>query len=299
MTQPGLSLLVGAPLDCSGRFTGVERMPAALRNAGLVTSLGLPDLGDWPVQIANAQRDPASGIIGYADVCASSAVIRQELGELLARGERPLIVGGCCTLLIGVFAALRDQGTEIALAFIDGHLDFYDGGSSPTGEAADMELAILCGLGPAGLTHLAGPPPLVDPANVVVLGHRDAAEAAADGAPDPATLFPAMALHNADSVRAHGAATLGQAVANRFAERAQPFWLHLDLDVLDETALPAVDYLRPGGLSWAETAALTRPLLHSPHLRGADITIYNPALDPDGRYARQIVSFLAELWQPL
>jgi arginase len=299
LPQPNLSLLVGAPLDCSGRFTGVERMPAALRAAGLTNKLGLSDAGDWPIQIADPERDPASGIIGYADVCASSEVIRQALGELLARGERPLIVGGCCTLLIGVFAALRDQGTETALAFIDGHLDFYDGGSSPTGEAADMELAILCGLGPAGLTHLAGPPPLVDPANVVVLGHRDAAEAAADGAPDPAALFPTMALHDADSVRAHGAAVLGQAVAGRFAARGQPFWLHLDLDVLAETALPAVDYLMPGGLSWAETTALARPLLHSPHLRGADITIYNPTLDPDGRHARQIVSFLADLWQPL
>ena len=42
-----------------------------------------------------------------------------------------LVLGGCCTLLIGVMAALRDNGTDAGLLFVDGHLDCYDGASSP------------------------------------------------------------------------------------------------------------------------------------------------------------------------
>jgi hypothetical protein len=51
-----------------------------------------------------------------------------------------------------------------ALEGLDGralYADFFDGETSPTGEAADMDLAILTGHGPAGL--LDGPR-LVEPA---------------------------------------------------------------------------------------------------------------------------------------
>lgn len=100
--------LLGAPLDCSGRFIGTELMPKALREAGLVQRLDIRDAGDMAVTIDSPERDPATGIIGFQSVCASSATIRAEVGALLKRGERPLVVGGCCTLLIGVAAGLRD-----------------------------------------------------------------------------------------------------------------------------------------------------------------------------------------------
>jgi arginase len=51
----------------------------------------------------------------------------------------------------------------------------------------------------------------------------------------------------------------------------------------------------PNGLSWEEVAALVRPLAQSPALVGADVTIYNPTMDPDGHYARRIVTLLAEV----
>jgi arginase len=289
-----ITTLVGIPIDCSGRATGVERMPAALRAAGLVQQLDVPDAGDLSVIIDDSRRDPVTGIIGFEVVCAASAGIRAGVGALLARGERPLLVGGCCTLLIGVFAALRDHFGRAGLAFVDGHLDFYDGHSSPTGEAADMELAILTGFGPAGLTDLAGTPPLVDPSDVFVLGYRDAEQAAQDGAPDPQVMAPEIHLVEAQAVR-YLPARLGTQVAERLTFDPGRYWLHLDLDVLDQAVLPAVDYLMPHGLDWDAIAALVRPLAQSPALLGMDVTIYNPTLDPDGRYAQQIVELLKEV----
>ncbi|MCG3212658.1 MAG: Arginase [Anaerolineae bacterium] len=287
----GLTSLLGIPIDCSGRLVGVERMPATLRAAGLAARLGLPDGGDLPVSLTDPHRDPVTGIIAFEQVCAVSEVIRQAVASLLTAGERPLLMGGCCTLLIGVAAALDD---DVSLVFVDGHLDFYDGRSSPTGETADMELAILTGLGPAGLVDLGGPPPLLEPARITVLGFRDEAQAAADGAPDPRRLAPAMRLLDVAALRQQGLAASGAAVANRLAQSR--FWLHLDLDVLDPSALPAVDYLQPGGLSWAELTALVTPLAQSPALSGADVTIYNPTLDLTGRYAHQIVDWLGHLF---
>jgi len=101
-TEPVLTTLVGVPIDCTGRFTGVERMPAALRAAGLVDRLNIHDAGDLPVTIDTPERDPLTGIIGFQAVRQTSATIQGELGKLLRHRKRPLVIGGCCTLLIGV-----------------------------------------------------------------------------------------------------------------------------------------------------------------------------------------------------
>lgn len=290
--QSPLTVILGASLDSAGFANGLELMPGVLRAAGLSARLALRDLGDLAVSIEPPVRDPQTGIIGVAALNTSSAIIRDTLVSLLAAGERPLVLGGCCSLLIGVAAALRQVHGRVGLAFVDGHLDFYDGASSLNGEAADMELALICGIGPQELVMLGGPAPMLQHQDIVVLGHRDAVTAARDGAPDPTELAPRMTLYDAAAVVEHGPGTLGTEVAARLSASPGRFWLHLDLDVLNDESLPAVDYLQPGGLDWDAVAALVRPLAQSPALLGMDVTIYNPRLDPDRRYARQIVDLL-------
>lgn len=292
----GLDTVVGVPFDCTGRFAGCERLPAALRSVGLVERLGFHDAGNLQVVVADPQRDRDTGIVGFRDQVAAAGVIRERVGALLEGGRRPLLLGGDCTLLVGALAAARGHAGRVGLAFVDGHLDFYDGGSSPTGEAADMELAILCGVGPEALTNVAGDPPVVRPEDVVVLGARDAAEAAEDGAPDPERVAPGLSVHEPDGIRAAGPTELGERVASRLAADPGSFWLHLDLDVLDEKALPAVDYPQPGGLNWDELADLVRPLASSPALAGADVTILNPTLDPGGRHVARAADLLVDLF---
>jgi arginase len=71
------------------------------------------------------------------------------------------------------------------------------------------------------------------------------------------------------------------------------FWIHLDVDVLDEVALPATDYLMPGGLEWEELAALLGPLCAAPGLAGLSLGCLNPEKDPDGRSTRRTCDLLA------
>ena len=287
--------ILGIPIDSSGKRTGVERMPDALRTAGLTELLDAQDRGDLPVAIDDPQRDPATGMIGFGAVCTASSAIQAAVTDMLAAGERPLLIGGCCTLLIGVAAALKTQVGSVGLAFVDGHLDFYDGHSSPTGEAADMELAILTGHGPGGLIDLVGAPPLLDPAHIVALGYRDERKAELDGAPDPNELTPQMTRYSVYDVRREGFVSLGYEIAERFADTPGRFWLHLDLDVLDQEVMSAVDYPMLEGLAWDELRALIYPLAQSSALIGMDVTIYNPLLDPVNQYPRQINIFLQSI----
>lgn len=226
-------------------------------------------------------------MIGAADVRQATAEIARTVHAVVETGDRPLVLGGDCTLLLGVFAALH-AGT--GLWFVDGHADYFDGESSPTGEAADMDLAILTGHGPPGL--LEGDGTLLDPAAVVLLGHRPSASDP-DVARENARLDPAIQALTAPEVRERGPAAIGAWASERLA--ACPAWLHLDLDVLDESALPAVSYPQPLGLDWDELTALARPLARSPNLAGISLADFNPDRDPDGVHAARIVDFTAAL----
>ena len=92
-----------------------------------------------------------------------------------------------------------------------------------------------------------------------------------------------------------GVAATGAAVRDQLIASAGRYWVHLDVDVLDELAFPATDYLMPGGLSRDEVADLMRPLLASPALAGLSLACYNPAKDADGDGARYLVGLFREL----
>jgi len=72
----------------------------------------------------------------------------------------------------------------------------------------------------------------------------------------------------------------------------RPFWVHLDVDVLDEREMPATDYLMPGGLSWEALTALMAPLCAVPSLAGLSLGCVNPEKDPDGLYVERTCALL-------
>jgi arginase len=279
--------VIDAPIDSSGRGRGEERGPAAIRAAGLLERLGARDAGEADARIRDPRREPTTGVVGASEVRRASAAIASSVREVLESDERPLVLGGDCTLLLGVFAGVPEGS---GLWFVDGHADFFDGDSSPTGEAADMELAVLTGHGPPGL--LAGGEPMLDPAAVVLLGHRPA-ELHPDAARENARLDPAIHALTAPEVRERGPDRVGDDAVARLGGR--PAWLHLDLDVLDEGVLPAVSYPQPLGLDWGELTALAQPLAAAPNLLGISVADFNPDRDADDLYAARIVEGLTSL----
>ena len=68
------------------------------------------------------------------------------------------------------------------------------------------------------------------------------------------------------------------------------FWIHLDVDVLDDKAMPAVDYRLAGGIGYEDLSQLLQILLASGKAVGMNITIFNPKLDPDGSMAHRLLS---------
>ena len=285
--------VLGVPIDSVGAPAGgppfgTELAPQALRALDVVGRLGAHDAGDLDVRITGPARDAATGLVGGSTVAPVVAEVRRATAALVASGQRPLLVGGCCALLMGAFAGAVDRLGDLGLAYVDGHLDIYDHVTSPTGEAADMPVGVLLGFGEPGLLLASGPTAPLRAQRLRVLGARDAEELA-----HVAPLAERWRVVN-ESPESISRDPLSAAGRTLESVAGKGFWLHVDLDVLDAEVFPATDYLMPGGLDFPALTALLHALIGDPRLVGASLACYNPAKDPDGRYGRQLVDLLAE-----
>jgi arginase len=156
-----------------------------------------------------------------------------------------------------------------------------------------MDLAIVSGRGPDILTDIDGLKPLVLDQDIVVFGYRDAVQAASYGSQD--VRDSKMHIFDLLQVQTLGVANAASLAVKRLLKHEiTGFWIHLDVDVLNDQIMPAVDYrLEGGGLSFSELSDLLKILFGSGRAIGMDITIFNPSKDVDGSIANNLVSSLA------
>jgi arginase len=290
-------ILVGAPLDCSGTNRGEARAPRALRDAGLVGRTGARDAGDVDATIDDPDRDARTGVIGFEQLRRASSEVYSAVAAILEEAGRPLVVGGDCAVLVGALAAAKERFGRVGLAFVDGHLDFFGGDTSPSGEAADMDLAFVTGRGPEGLVDIGRvTPPIAEPGDVVVMGYRDDPEEEVGGPREADLVDERVQLVGALAIKRGDPERLGRYVAERLEAQAGRFWVHFDVDAFDGEEMSAVTYPLPDGLSFEDTEALLRPLASSSALVGVSVADFVPDKDPDGRNARRLVELIAGLW---
>jgi arginase len=283
---------IGLRPPAPGREPGTWRAPQALLAAGLEARLR-------PDRVVELDRPPYEFDAQPATRIRNGVTLREHalrLGEAvqaaLAASRFPVVLGGDCSILLGCLLGAGRHG-RCGLVHLDGHSDFrhpgnYDAGSS-LGSAAGMDLALATGRGELLLTHwpVVGRP-LVADEDVIQIGDRE------DEATPPVTRFTAQ------EVRQIGIAGLGEQVIRRLERRElDRVWLHLDLDVLDERVLPAVDSPGRPGLDFAQLTELVSTLAGTGRVVGLDVAIYDPELDPDGAYAAPLVDCLASALTPL
>ncbi len=167
--------VIDAPSILGLKPNGVERLPEALKAAGLLAGLNAEYAGRVEPLPYNPRRDPETLILNPDALRAYALRLAAAVAGVLQQGKFPLVLGGDCSNIIGVMLALRRAG-RYGLVFIDGHADFYQPEAEPNGEVASMDLAIVSGRGPAVLTDIDGLKPLVRDEDIVAFGYRDAEE---------------------------------------------------------------------------------------------------------------------------
>ena len=284
---------LGLAPPAENREPGVRFMASRLRGLGLRERLGASDAGQVVPPRYSPERDPATGIRNAHEIADYSATLARAVGAQLDVGQFPLVIGGDCSILLGCALALHRRG-RYGLAFVDGHQDLQTPAVSRTGGAAGMDLALTVGIGPPQLATLGGESPLVAAVDVAMLGPRD--NPAWYTGDDVQRARAAMHVSALSALRQAGMTAVGAAVASRFSRSGVTgVWIHLDVDVLDDAVMPAVDSRQPDGLSYAELESLLSPELDTGLVVGMNVTIYDPERDPDGTAGRALVDGLVRL----
>ncbi len=270
--------------------SGVERTPEVLLQMGLARALSARRGQRVEPPEYDPVRDAATHMLNPHGLAEYSPRLADAVGTVIDKGEFPIVLGGDCTILLGCMLALRRRG-RYGLLFLDGHADFYQPEASPTGEGADMELGLVSGRGPDLVANLEGRKPYIRDEDIVVFGVRDAAIAQEHGSRDVrATNMSVMDLHDVRKAGAKAAAT--EAVARLGAGGNEGFWIHFDVDVLDDAIMPAVDYRMADGLTFDEFVAVMQAAAGCGRAVGLDLTIFNPNLDLNRTIARSLVAAL-------
>jgi arginase len=290
-------IMIGVPSSAGAHHAGQERAPDALRAAGLAERLGAAgesvlDLGNLPGAKFAADHDHPGG----RNLPAVVRVAR-EVADAVAdagTGRLPLVVGGDCTITLGVISGFRRQHPDVGLVYVDGDTDVGVPDSGGSGIFDSMGVSHLLGRGAPELTGLAGAVPLLDPARLAIIG------------PDPRETDDAgrryladagVSLQEAPTFIADPAPAAARALS-AVAAASGPVVVHFDVDTVDSGDLPLGNFPHYGsGVLLEHAVACLRVLRANPSFAGLVLTEVNPTHDADGslisRYVDGIVSALA------
>jgi arginase len=291
--------MIGVPSSAGAHHAGQELAPAALRKAGMLDRLAavgvrVTDSGDLPVSEFHVDHDHplARNLSAVVQVAQR---VRDAVAQVVAAGQRPLVVGGDCTITLGVVAGFRQHHENVGLAYVDGDADLHEAGDAGSGILDSTGIANLLGRGTPELAGFAGPPPLLQPSRLALVGC------------DPREATPAQRRFLADSgISVSWASDLSadpEGAAHRalqaLATSAGPVIVHFDVDVVDSGDLPLGNFPHYGsGVRLDHAARCLRTLLADPACAGLVLTELNPTYDPRGGQLARYVSALAEALAP-
>ena len=281
--------ILGTPFNGLGTFSDIENPAEGLRQANLMSLLEtsghiVTDLGDLSGFQCRDIRDDETGINDFDLWLNFSQKLSKIVGAMLDRQAFPLLLGGDCRMLIGIFAAFAQRETEVGLVFLDGHADFHSPETSPSGDPADMELAILTGRGPERITRIAGKYPLIKDEEVVVYGIR-----AWDGIG-----ASNIEVYDRRLMVENGIKYSVKEGLKKFSQKELPIWLHFDVDALDPKFMPVM-FPEPEGLTFEEAQEFLGLVWASSRVIGMSIACYHPKLDSDGNAGARLVTLVSEV----
>jgi arginase family enzyme len=192
-----------------------------------------------------------------------------QVDDAMTGGRYPVLTSSDCSICLTTLPALVRNRPDAWVLWLDAHGDFNSPDTTPSGFLGGMCLAGACGVWDSGLGSG------LDPARVVMCGVRDV------DAGERVLL----------DTRGVGLVESPTQLADVLDGR--PVFVHLDLDVVDPTILPA-KFPAPGGLSDGGLRTLLAEVGEAVDLVGCEIT---GLLAPDR--ARRVATVVEPLLPPV
>ena len=92
-----------------------------------------------------------------------------------------------------------------------------------------------------------------------------------------------------------GADAVVESALATVSQQDWPFFVHFDVDVLDQTVMPAVDSPGSPGIQPDQLRIILARLIGDQRCAGMTCTIFDPDLDPDSNLAVWLVGLLGDV----
>lgn len=180
-----------------------------------------------------------------------------QIDDALDAGRFPVLVSAHCSICVTTLPVVAGHVPGVRILWVDAHGDFNTPRTTLSGFFGGMCLAAACGRWDAGFGNT------IDPTQVIVAGARDLD-------PGEAEELSAAGVLVVDGVGAVADAVDGHSV-----------FVHLDLDVVDPTELPA-SFPAPGGPSTAAVRTLLEEVVAAAdRIVGVEITPFDASDDEE------------------
>lgn len=271
-----------------GKEPGVKLLPDWLKKHNLHNLINPESILRLDSPAYSSKKDPETKILN-ANSLADYAIKQAELiHNLITTDKFPFVIGGDCSILLGAAIALKQNG-NYGLFYLDGHTDFIDISLSETGGVGGMAASIVTGNGHKKLTNILNLSPYIKEENLWCVGNREYDDEYENEIRKSEATYISL-----DLLRKRGIANCIQSFLLEIENKnLDGFWLHIDVDVLNDLIMPCVDSRTPDGLTYQEFNELTSLLFQSKKLTGFEITILDPDLDTTGEYTAAFVDNLA------
>jgi arginase len=284
--------VIGIPYNTGSKGLSIEKGAEALRNAGIVVALQrfseVVDFGDIKVTLpAPDWSNPK--LLNPNQVEVLCRALATKVKAAIDAGCLPFIVGGECSMLMGIVEGLRSSKLRIGMVYMDAHGDFNTPETTPSGMIGGMDLAIVAGRGPKKLAAMFGHSPLLPEENIVLYGVRDL-----DALEAKALAESKVRVYSREKIKSQGAEKATEEILRHLKSSCDCVYLHIDLDVLDESVFSAQGLPVPDGLSKEEFQSTLRVLVKSGKLCGLALLVFDAGKDVDGSQARRIVELVSE-----
>ena len=285
--------IIGVPIDLGQSQRGVDMGPAAMRYAGLASSLitlgyKIQDSGnvEVPIRETLVEEHRKHYLSAISRTCRTTYEIVRKAVEA---GHIPLLLGGDHTLAIGSIGG-STHAAPAGLVWIDAHGDFNTPLTTLTGNIHGMTLALLLGDGYPELVDVGRPGPKLHPQDVVMIGIRDL-----DPQERTRLRESGISVYTMRDIDERGIGAVTRETLERL-EHCDRLHVSLDMDALDPQAGPGVGTTAPGGLTSREAQLLMEIIADSGRCCALDIVEINPILDRHNQTARLAVDLAASLF---
>lgn len=155
-----------------------------------------------------------------------------------------------------------------------------------------MDLAIVSGLGHEKLTNVDNLKPYFSEENIFCVGNAETD----DEEYVQQILNSKIHYFDLEKLRKNGFRKTSEDFLKMINDKSlDGFFIHFDVDILNDKIMPAVDSRMEDGIDYKDLKEILQPLINNEKCFGIEITILDPDYDENGIYTQPFIENLIQI----